>query len=695
MAALTSGPITGGGSVSSLVKSASTIANSIAAFNDTIQKNAFANDHSDSAYNTYNDYLSGRVKLLQSSGSITDQTKAATLSQEQVTALKANQSFNIQTSTIAVLDGTGTPQEKLTVLGNAFQSLYSVGDVNAAQSYESQYYSYSQTIQLQEQTAANALASAAKSASSAYGSAVTAGEATIANNIQNGNAAFQQFGPKFLDKMSSAYLTQVEAATGGKKVSGVASIFAGVQGQVGALQAGVQLNDTTKYAQGTYTPGSALDLYTQAIIGDPTKATSYKDKIDSIINGVTNYNVAGKSLNWTALNNTVAAGNSPNSPYSIAQTGDGQFSVESNHITGYVFGKNQNGQTTLMPAYSFYNTPIPTGANSVGSALVKAGVNVKSDANNDSWFQATNQSSWMAKVLGTGTIQGAVQKDGSVEFAKPDGTLYSLVKGANGKFGFQEINQFGQVTNANVAGEYGFTPPPNQLNVVKGSTNFMTKVLGDTATPQEVNGKTVYAANGKLYQLATDTKGLKGLQEIDKNGKVINTNVAGQYGFDPGSLTRGTSNATPDMKGTQFIQTLANQHEQYMNGLLHAGSPGFKNPDGLSAFSPGWLGVSALINNAQMINQVNTAHNQAMLAIAPPLQLPKLQLPVAQAPPPAPAIPQLHVAGAATIQPTANPQQASPKSTQILQPTANPQGNQVNGFNLNQGGSGGIKLGNL
>lgn len=694
MASLTSGPVTGGGSVSSLVKSASTLASEIATFNDTVAANAFANDHSDGAYNTYNDYLSGRIKTLQASGTISNQTKAASLSQTQVSALKANQSFNIQTTTIAVLDGTASPQDKLTAIGNAFQSLYSVGDVNAAQQYESQYYSYSQTLQLQKQQAADALASAAKTAESAYGSAVTAGEDQIKNSIQNANAAFEQFGSGFLDKLSSSYLTQMEAATGGKKVAGVASIFAGIQGQVGALQAGVQMNDTTKYAQGTYTPGSELDLYTQAIIGDPTKAASYKDKIDAIVNGVTTFDLpGGKTVNWNALNNTVMAGNSGNAPYSIAQTGDGQYSVESNHITGYVFGKNQNGQTTLMPAYSFYNTAIPTGANSVGAALVKAGVNVKSDSNNDSWFQATNQASWMAKVLGTGTVQGAVQKDGSIEFAKSDGTLLSLVKGSNGKFGFQEINQFGQVVNANVAGEYGFQPPANQLNVVKGSTAFMSKVLGDTATPQELDGKTVYQANGKLYQLATDTKGLKGLQEIDKNGKVIDSNVAGQYGFNPASLTRGPGDGTPDMKGAQFIQTLANQHEQYMNGLLHADSPGFKNSDGISAFSPGWLGVSALINNAQMINTVNTAHNQAMLAIAPPLQLPKLQLPVAQAPPPS-STPQLKVAGAATIQPTANPQPASSKSTQILQPTTNPQ-QTGGGFNLNQSGSGGIKLGNL
>jgi hypothetical protein len=692
---LLTNPRLGNSGISSLLRSASTLSSSLSTYNDTVQRLTFENSAKTSAdLQKYSDYLNGRITNLEGTGSVTNATKALDMRQTLISATHSSASADIQRSTIAVLDGQGTPDDKLAAIGNAFQRLYSIGDLSAAQAYEEQYYSYSQTVQLQKQQAADSLASAARGASSAYKSAVTAAEDTIKNNIQNANSAFAAQGPKFLDSQTNSYLKNNVDQTGAK-INGSASIFAALAGQVGMVKGGIQLNNNTKYQQGTYTPGSMLDIYTQAIVADPTNATSYQSKIDSYLNGATGIALPGegnKSITYNALMNTVYAGNSGNAPYGLVQGADGGWQVQAEHVTGYTFGKDQNGTTKLMPAYSFFNVPLDnkTGAR---DALVKAGINVKEDNNGDWWFQATTQASFLGRLFGNYPVQGAVQKNGSVEFMGSGGQLYQMVKGQNGLFGVQQLNQFGQVVNPNVAGQYGFKPPSDQTNVVgKGSTNFMSKVLGDSATPQITGNKIIYQANGKTYQLVTDTKGLKGLQEVDASGKVINANVAGQYGFNPVTLTRNRIDAAPDMKGTQFIQALFNQHNAYMQGLTNAKDPNYHNPEGISALTSPWLGVHALIDNAQMMQSINQVHNQTMIALANQAEQRRLAvLPVA----PQPA---LSVAPAQP-QPKLNVAQASPGSlgTQTVNPQPASTGTiQGGSFNL-QGGNvslqgGGIRL---
>lgn len=680
MASLLTNSKLGNTGVSSLIKSAQTLSNELNTYHDTIQRLTFENSaKTQSDLETYQRYLSGRIKNLESTGSVTDATKALDMRQTLTSAIHSTASADIQRSTIAVLDGQATPDEKLAAIGRAFQRLYAVGDLAAAQSYEEQYYSYSQTVQYQKQQAADALASASRRASSAYSSAVTAAEDTIKNNIRDANAAFAAQGPGFLDKETNAYLKSQSQG----KSSGSASIFAALAGQVGMVKKGIQLNDKTKYEQGTYTPGSMLDIYTQAIIANPEKASTYKSKIDSYLNGETGVNLpGGGSLTYNALMNTVYAGNSNLAPYAVLRGVDGSWVVKPEHVTGYMFGKDMNGNVKLMPAYSLFNTPIPKETQSV---LEKAGINVKSDSNGDWWFQATNQGSFIGRVLGNYPVQGAVQKDGTVEFMGNKGELYKMVKGSNGLYGIQQLNAFGQVTNPNVAGQYGFKPPANQTIVNKGSTNFMTKVLGDTATPNIQGNKVIYQAKGKIYQLVTDSKGLKGLQEIDSSGKVINSNVAGQYGFNPNSLSKDNPYDGTHTPATQFVSSLVNGSLKSQNLRNEAGNPNFHAPGSLYGSTPQWLGVSQLINNGLVMQSINEAHDQAMIALQNqaaqrrlafrPLPPPQ---PIKVAPPP--PQPHLNVAQSSSHSlgnKTVNPQQTIP-GIRLQGGNVNLQGGNVN-----------------
>lgn len=706
MPSLRSSARLGTASVSSLIRSASSLQTTLNTYHDTVARLTYENSaRTDGDLQAYQNYLNGRVTNLEATGTIGDATKALNMRQEIVSATKSNMSFNIQRSTIAVLDGHGTPDQKLEVIGNAFQKLYALGDLAAATQYEGQYYSYYQTVQLQKAQAAEALAKASGSGgggggggSSGYTSVVNAAEGAIKSNIQNANAAFAAQGPKFLDQQTNGYLKNNVDKTGAH-VNGSASIFAALAGQVGMVNKGIQLNGTTKYQQGTYTAGSMLDIYTQALALDPSHAASYQSKIDGYLNNATGIPLPGegnKSITYNALMNTVYAGNSGNAPYGLMKGADGSWQVQAEHISGYTYGKDMNGATKLMPSYSFFDAGVPKGT---ADALKKAGINVKGDSNGDYWFQAASGGgSWLAKAVGNYPTQGAVQKDGSVELVGQDGNLYKMVKGTNGLYGLQEINQFGQIVNPNVAGQYGFKPPQSGVLVNKGSMDFMSKVLGDTATPQVSGNKVLYSANGKTYQLVADTKGLHALQEIDpKTGKILNNNVAGQYGFNPTSVSRSLPSSDPNnpnspYKGGQFMSTLLANHEKYASGLNNAGNPNFHLPGSLYGSTPQWLGVSQLIQNAQMIQTINAAHNTAMLALAAPPLLPRLTV----APPPpaphpaqalrvAPPAPQPRLNVAASHPTAASVQQATPVHIQGSSP-------QLQGGNVNLQGGGGFSL---
>lgn len=666
MATLSGSANLGNTSTSALFKSANTLVSEVNTYNDDSAADTFANSlRSDGDLSTYTAYLNGRITQLLSTGSIPDATKAASLNQTLISATHETASANIQRATISVLDGQGTDNDKLAAIGTAFQQLYAVGDLDAAQTYEAQYYSLSQTIQLAQQTAADSLAAS-------QSTSITDAISSVKDTIGNANAAFAAQGPAFLDKQSAQFLKDQ-----GFKTAGVASIFSALAGAVGSVNAGIQLNDNTKYAQGTYTPGSILDTYTQGIVLNPTDAATYQRDIDDYLNGGTGIDLpGGGTVTYNALMNTVYASNSGNAPYEVVQEADGTFGVKAGNVSGYVYGKDMNGNTKLMPTYSFFTATLPT---TVKAAFQAAGLNAKQDSNGNEWIQATTSASFLAKVAGNNPLQVAIQKNGSAQFMA-GGKLYQLVQGANGGMGVQQLGAYGQVTNDNVAGTYGFVAPKSTLDV--GNSTFLAKTLGPSATPTTgPNGQVVYQANGKTYQLVSDAKGLKGLQQIDPtSGKVINANVSGQYGFNP------TSKANPNLVlAAQNGSSKTTGNGPNFSDFTSLG--GDKLPTGTNSTILNHNGISLdeMVSNAQILTSINSAHNQAMLALAPPMALPTINVTI---PAPAPAIKvaasplaNLGVPTASVAPKTVNPQ--TPAAVNI-QPAGS--------VNLQGSGSGSIKL---
>lgn len=542
MASLDSNFQIGDSGVSSLVKSAATLQNEISTYDDDEAAIVYENSaKTDADFQVYSTYLDGRVTSLSNTGSITDATRALTMSQKIVSAQKSNISANVQRASIGVLAGSASDQDKYNAIVSGYQQLVSIGDLSGAQTLEAQAYSLSQTIQLD---AANA-ATAASALESANAASITDAVTQKIDQLNNANAAFAAQGPKYLDKASATYLKSIGLST--KDVATITSAAAGV---VGMVNKGVTLSDASKYAQGTYTSGSVLDLYTQAIAADPTKAQTYQDDIDNYLNGKTSVPVGGSSITYNGLMNAVYASNNNQSPLTTVQAADGTYQVKTQNVTGYIWGKDQNGAPKLMPSYSLFTPTLPT---DIKNTFSTAGMNVKADSNGNYWFQATSSTPWLSKVIGNTPTAGAIQADGSVEFMV-NGQLMVMVN-ENGKFGIQQVGQNGKVTNANVAGQYGFTPTEKTTNKVSQSNSI--SLAGSEKT---VNNPDTITINGA--PAPDDTK-----------NPINNTKgITGRQSYIPGL---GTSNIVNLLSESQNLTRLNIQHNTTMQATA---PPNFTPP---------------------------------------------------------------------------------------------------------------------
>lgn len=257
----TDSPFNGG--VSSLLKSATSTAATIANFQDQEQAFDWTNSaYTDDAYNAYSDYLTGRINSLQATGSIADASKALTLMGTLRSATHDNVSAGIQRENIQVLAGNATPQDKLNLINDQFQRANENGDLTLAQSLMSQSYSLSQTIQYDAQQSAAAAKTLADANAAAQGDVVTNLNSSVKQLNEDiktaGNSNFNSTVSKWVDGNKDAL-----AALGVKLTPGEQpNYFNIVEGIAGAQYTAYMLAYT---AEKDTNPEAALKNYNAAI----------------------------------------------------------------------------------------------------------------------------------------------------------------------------------------------------------------------------------------------------------------------------------------------------------------------------------------------------------------------------------------------------------------------------------------------
>lgn len=482
MASLGSSLKLGSGSASSLIKSANTITNEVNAYRDAQAKAAYQLDHSDTAFKTYSDYLTSRINDLQSTGSITNLTKATQLHDELVSAYQSNVSFNIKNTSIAIMDGSATAPTKINQLGNLYQQALGIGDVNLAQSLESQAYSAQQTYEQQLQTAAQNAEMYAK----AQGTATGAAENSVATNLENGlkqlNAdigtggmsKFNTASKAWVDSNKSALMALADApgiSPDAKQamMKAISSSQPGYQDIISGVTAAIMTAHVT-----------AANM---VLPYDPGKASDYNQQAQDIANGNTKIQTLAGSLSAQDIQNWQ---NNPGMfiPHENTTGGSLQFTFKSaglmsgeSAIAGYKYDQQGNlaadftGQETghIVTANE---------ANQINSQLTKFGVSFKplkagDNLTNGISVQFSDKSpDWLKGVTGgqKNLVTQLYVTGQGLQFATLDKSgqshAYLLATDSRGLSGlYQGSNENGQLkfNYQSAKGEYGFNQNSNSV----------------------------------------------------------------------------------------------------------------------------------------------------------------------------------------------------------------------------------------
>lgn len=471
MASLRPSTNVGGGSVSSLIRSANSIQASVTANQDAIASSNFDIDHSDASFQEYASYLNGRISKLLSTGSIVDNTRAISMQNKLISAQRANVSFNIKNASIAVMAGQGSLTDKYNLLSSYYAQAAANGDVDLAQSLESQAYSTYQQIQYQKQTAADAAASLAKSSGSSTSTAEKGVANALIQGLQKFNNDFAHSGNKTAQKTLDDY---VKSITPQLNALGV------------YLKPGMTLN-AYSVAQGVaQAVNQAYTLAHDAVAPyDPAAADSIAQTAASFLGmdgqGGKIPTLAG-NMAATTLEQAIV------NPHMFSYSADPEFQgnkqskgfANQNPQTGYKYDytKDSNGNPVgVVPVFSqqaWVNVPMKINdvAQKLGLQIVASG---DSTLGNNAIQVAAKKDSpdWVKKILGDGnqTTHLIEDQNGNINFeassSSGKGLGKFLIQGniSGGKYNVYEWSGNGY-THITEVGGLGFNKGgPGNINV--------------------------------------------------------------------------------------------------------------------------------------------------------------------------------------------------------------------------------------
>lgn len=475
------------GSVSSLLKSAASLADAQSAYQDSIKAYEYSNSaFTDQALLDYTTYLQGRIQSLQGVGSISSASKALTLTRAMDSAGKSNISASIARENTQVIAGNATLQDKYDLVSAQYVRAVGNGDMTLAQSLMGQAYSIHQSIQLQAQQSADAATTLNKASLTgkvnAQGDIITDLNKglevlnTLATDksqteftkvaqqyVKDNHEKFATLGVNFtkngtpdtspgyadivVGMMSAKYnamvlKAQAENAIDPEKASQMASdaaLFAKNGTQV-TLYGRVTLQQAQEAAQSPnmYVYNNATGTY------DKSKASGVQYQ------KFTTYDVQGGKV-------------TPREYTSAVPVYSGYASATQNSKV-YVITPNQ---TTMVNKLGLQ---IEARLNSDGT--VGTGIKAQASAGGNG-VSATPD--WLTKIIGKGAEIQLFNQNGQLTFASGN-KIYDLSQDGKGLFGLTEHSPDG--TSKIVGGSYGYNPTPASKggNGLKGGQDSITSL---------------------------------------------------------------------------------------------------------------------------------------------------------------------------------------------------------------------------
>lgn len=450
------------GSTSALLRTAGSLASSLAANQDEAMRIAFQNNPSDAGLTDYLGYLNTRITHLNSTGSISDNTKAMSMAQTMTTATHTNISYDIANENIQVLAGNATLQDKYNTVVAQYARAVPTGDMPLLQSLETQAYSLNQQIQYQQQTSAAASSTLAKASGTSQAKGEESVATTISADLAKFNTAYAHAGTANAKKVLGDFVTAHKdqfAALGVILKPGVAPNYFDVVS--GANQAIFAAHNAA---------GDAVAPYAD------DGGQSYYDKAAAVVSNIPT--IYGK-MNANQLQNAA------DHPYQFAtkldpdlagsQSGPGG---SQNPQVGYKYDPKQ-GVVPVVAASPWVNIP-----NNLNYRLNELGLNVvgnipKAGQGQNAAIEVTsskNTPAWLLKAIpSNATTHLFVQPNGDIQFE-------SQGKSGVGIFTATTNNQLYERDGTDGSYKLLGSGPGGANGVSKGTADFNMALFGFSLT---------------------------------------------------------------------------------------------------------------------------------------------------------------------------------------------------------------------
>ena len=395
-------PFSSGSSISSLMRSATSAADKIQSYWDAVA--AYQWDNSVKSYQDfldYSTYLDGKMT------STTDPMTSLTYQKKIDSARSGYISNEIQRQSINVIEGAGSNIDKYGQMTELYYQAADAGQYDLAQSLRLQLDNLSVTIQ-NEQKAAMAGSSAysaevAKSIDNQVKDAVQ----TIQDNADGLTKEFQRLGDAGF---------QAEYGT---------DLFSALSNMV---------------SSGNPDNPGIMDIYNQAagMTPDPSKASTYQKEFNSLANGgTTDFELPGVGkLTMEDLQSQLYAKSVGQNLFDPVQTAEGT-QYRKNVVSGYQYGRDENGQWNLIPIYAAQqdftaNIAGQKSFNGKDGLLAKNGFQV-TDTGNNLTVRNTGQFDQFG-IPRNEQVQLYMGADGNLQFVKDNQSYTMNFDTKTGKF---------------------------------------------------------------------------------------------------------------------------------------------------------------------------------------------------------------------------------------------------------------------
>lgn len=475
--------------VSSLLKSASSVRDQLATYQDEVEAFNYGNSaYTDSALSDYTAYLNSRITALNASGSISDASKALSLSKALDSATKSNISATITRENIQMMSGNASLTDKYNTIVDQYSRATANGDMTLAQSLMSQAYSVNQSIQLQQQTAADAqttlataTATAAKADASAEGSVAT----VLTASLEQLNNDIKSTGMGDFNKTVQAWTTTnaktLESL--GVKLPNQPNYFDVVQGIAGA-QYNAHMLASQMYAP--YGSGPGSDSWNQA--QDANDINSGTAKLPTLAGSISLQTVMQASADPSQYVFNPSKG----AFVPTQQTGNTEQFTPLFDAKGKPIAGATPGTPTVEPTYSgtVAHTVVltPTQTTQMQKLGLNFGSTTKGNAADGVQVQATAKTPvWLQQVLGKDGVTNMYTSQNGLQFTydSSDGSgksVYTIVSDTQGHLGLFEE---GSTTEGYLHGEYGFNPNGGLTSDTSGGKSggsLFGRLAGDVST---------------------------------------------------------------------------------------------------------------------------------------------------------------------------------------------------------------------